>query len=188
MLDKQRTSPYKFYQYWLNASDEDAKNYIKIFTFLEREEIDQLIKKHEEEPHLRLLQNRIAEEVTVLVHSQDDLENAQRASHILFGKSTDEDLKLLDETTFLEVFEGVPQAQLSKAELNEGLAIIPALARENSLLSSNGEARRALKENSISVNKTKVDENKIITKDDLINDRYVLLQRGKKKYFILSFS
>lgn len=187
-LDKQRTSPYKFYQYWLNASDEDAKNYIKIFTFLEREEIDQLIKKHEEEPHLRLLQNRIAEEVTVLVHSQDDLENAQRASHILFGKSTDEDLKLLDETTFLEVFEGVPQAQLSKAELNEGLAIIPALARENSLLSSNGEARRALKENSISVNKTKVDENKIITEDDLINDRYVLLQRGKKKYFILSFS
>lgn len=187
-LDKQRTSPYKFYQYWLNASDEDAKNYIKIFTFLEREEIDQLIKEHEEEPHLRLLQNRIAEEVTVLVHSQDDLENAQRASHILFGKSTDEDLKQLDETTFLEVFEGVPQAQLSKAELNEGLAIIPALAGENSLLSSNGEARRALKENSISVNKTKVDENKIITKDDLINDRYVLLQRGKKKYFILSFS
>ncbi len=187
-LDKQRTSPYKFYQYWLNASDEDAKNYIKIFTFLEREEIDQLIKKHNEEPHLRLLQNRIAEEVTVLVHSQDDLENAQRASHILFGKSTDEDLKLLDETTFLEVFEGVPQAQLSKAELNEGLAIIPALAGENSLLSSNGEARRALKENSISVNKIKVDENKIITEDDLINDRYVLLQRGKKKYFMLSFS
>ena len=186
-LDKKRTSPYKFYQYWLNASDEDAANYIKIFTFLSKEEIESLIKEHQEMPHLRLLQKRIAEEVTVLVHSKEDLENAQRASQILFGKSTSEDLLKLDSATFLDVFEGVPQTQIDKTALIDGLDIIAALAGEGRLLKSNGEARRALKENSISINKAKVDEEKKINATDLINDRYVLLQRGKKSYFILEF-
>ncbi len=186
-LDKSRTSPYKFYQYWLNASDADAENYIKIFTFLTKEEIDTLIKEHKETPHLRLLQKRIAEEVTVLVHSKEDLANAQRASQILFGKSTSEDLLQLDNATFLDVFEGVPQAQMEKSALAEGVDIVAALAGEGRLLKSNGEARRALKENSISVNKTKVNDQKKVTSADLINDRYILLQRGKKSYFILEF-
>lgn len=187
-LDKARTSPYKFYQYWLNASDQDAENYIKIFTFLSQEEIQQLVLEHQQSPHLRLLQKRIAEEVTLLVHSQEDLTNAQRASQILFGQSTSEDLLQLDEATFLDVFEGVPKAELKKEQLTEGLDIVSALAEQSRFLKSNGEARRALKENSISVNKEKVGAMKKITISDLINNRYVLLQRGKKRYFILAFA
>ena len=186
-LDKNRTSPYKFYQYWLNASDIDAENYIKIFTFLTKGEIEALIAEHKEMPHLRLLQKRIAEEVTLLVHSKEDLANAQKASQILFGKSTAEDLMQLDNATFLDVFEGVPQAQMDRSTLTDGVDVIAALAGEGMFLKSNGEARRALKENSISVNKTKVTDQKKITTQDLINDRYVLLQRGKKSYFILAF-
>ena len=186
-LDKSRTSPYKFYQYWLNASDADAENYIKIFTFLTKDEIEALIEEHKETPHLRLLQKRIAEEITVLVHSKEDLANAQRASQILFGKSTSEDLLQLDNATFLDVFDGVPQAQMEKSALAEGVDIVAALAGEGRLLKSNGEARRALKENSISVNKTKVNDQKKITSADLIIDRYILLQRGKKSYFVLEF-
>ena len=186
-LDKSRTSPYKFYQYWLNASDEDAESYIKIFTFLSEEEINTLIEEHKQAPHLRVLQNRIANEVTLLVHSQEDLDNAQKASQILFGKSTSEDLKSLDGPTFLDVFEGVPQAELAKESLEEGVDIITALAGDSQFLKSNGEARRALKENSISVNKAKVQETYNVTGQDLINERYVLLQRGKKTYFILNF-
>ncbi len=186
-LDKSRTSPYKFYQYWLNASDEDAERYIKIFTFLSEDEINTLIEEHKQAPHLRVLQNRIANEVTLLVHSQEDLDNVQKASQILFGKSTSEDLKSLDGATFLDVFEGVPQAELAKESLGEGVDIIAALAGDSQFLKSNGEARRALKENSISVNKAKVQETYKVTSQDLINDRYVLLQRGKKTYFILNF-
>ena len=186
-LDKSRTSPYKFYQYWLNASDEDAESYIKIFTFLSEDEINTLIEEHKQAPHLRVLQNRIANEVTLLVHSQEDLDNAQKASQILFGKSTSEDLKSLDGPTFLDVFEGVPQAELAKESLEEGVDIITALAGDSQFLKSNGEARRALKENSISVNKAKVQETYNVTGQDLINERYVLLQRGKKTYFILNF-
>ncbi len=186
-LDKSRTSPYKFYQYWLNASDEDAASYIKIFTFLSEDEISTLIEEHNQAPHLRVLQNRIANEVTLLVHTQEDLDNAQKASQILFGKSTSEDLKSLDGATFLDVFEGVPQAELTLDSLEEGVDIIAALAAESQFLKSNGEARRALKENSISVNKAKVQETYKITSQDLINERYVLLQRGKKTYFILNF-
>ncbi|MGB2341663.1 MAG: tyrosine--tRNA ligase [Flavobacteriaceae bacterium] len=186
-LDKERTSPYKFYQYWLNASDEDALNYIKIFTFLNREEIDSLIDEHEQAPHLRVLQNKIATEVTLLVHSKEDLDRAKKASQILFGKSTSEELKSLDKATFLDVFEGVPQAEITRLNLESGIDIIAALAGETSFLKSNGEARRALKENSISVNKTKVNDQYVIDNKDLINDRYVLLQRGKKTYFILNF-
>jgi tyrosyl-tRNA synthetase len=186
-LDKERTSPYKFYQYWLNASDDDAENYIKIFTFLSREEIDFLIEEHKQAPHLRVLQNKIANEVTLLVHSEEDLNKAKKASQILFGKTTSEELKSLDKATFLDLFEGVPQANVSISMLDSGIEIITALVGESSFLKSNGEARRALKENSISVNKTKINEEYIITNKDLINDRYVLLQRGKKTYFILNF-
>ena len=186
-LDKSRTSPYKFYQYWLNASDEDAERYIKIFTFLSEDEINTLIEEHKQAPHLRVLQNRIANEVTLLVHSQEDLDNVQKASQILFGKSTSEDLKSLDGATFLDVFEGVSQAELAKESLGEGVDIIAALAGDSQFLKSNGEARRAIKENSISVNKAKVQETYKVTNQDLINDRYVLLQRGKKTYFILNF-
>jgi len=184
-LDPHRTSPYKFYQYWLNTSDEDAGKYIKIFTFLSKAEVGELIKEHQKAPHLRVLQKRLAEEITVMVHSKEDLENAKKASNILFGKSTSNDLKTLDEKTFLDVFDGVPQANIPKSDLNEGLDMIGALAAKTGFLASNGEARRELKQNSISVNKEKVKEDYVITKTDLINDKYVLLQRGKKNYFVL---
>jgi tyrosyl-tRNA synthetase len=184
-LDSERTSPYKFYQYWLNTSDEDAEKYIKIFTFLPKDEIEDLVLKHQEAPHLRVLQKRLADEVTVMVHSQEDLDNAERASDILFGKSTSSDLKKLNEKTFLEVFEGVPQAEVSKKDIDSGLDMIAALAAKTGFLASNGEARRELKQNSISVNKEKVKEDYIISTEDLINNKFVLLQRGKKNYFVL---
>lgn len=184
-LDAHRTSPYKFYQYWLNTSDTDAEKYIKIFTFLSRKEIETLVEEHSKAPHLRTLQKRLAEEITVMVHSKEDLDNALTATTILFGNSTSDDLKKLDEHTFLEVFEGVPQARVSRNELEGGLDMIGALAAKTGFLSSNGEARRELKQNSISVNKEKVAEDNLITEKDLIKDRYVLLQRGKKNYFVL---
>ncbi len=184
-LDAERTSPYRFYQYWLNVSDEDAEKYIKIFTFLTKEEIDKLIAEHQETPHLRILQKKLAEEITVMVHSQDDLDNALKASTILFGKSTSEDLKKLDEKTFLDVFDGVPQAEISRSELENGLDMIGALAHKTGFLASNSEAQRELKQNSISVNKEKVKDDYTITVSDLINDKFVLLQRGKKNYFVL---
>ena len=184
-LDKTRTSPYKFYQYWLNASDEDAENYIKIFTLLDKSTIGDLIKQHQESPHMRLLQKTIAEEVTRMVHSEEDLQKAIQASQILFGRSMAEDLKKLDRQTFLEVFEGVPQAEISRSDLDNGVEMIALLASKTSFLKSNGEARRALAENSISVNKTKVDESHTIGSADLIDDQYILLQRGKKNYFIV---
>src|SRR6056297_1958841 len=184
-LDAERTSPYKFYQYWLNTSDEDAEKYIKIFTFLSQREIEDLVAEHKEAPHMRTLQKKLAEEVTVMVHSKEDLENAIKASNILFGKSTSEDLKQLNEKTFLDVFDGVPQATVAKDELEPGLDMIGALAAKTNFLGSNGEARRELKQNSISVNKEKVKEDYLITASDLINDKFVLLQRGKKNYFVL---
>lgn len=184
-LDADRTSPYKFYQYWLNTSDEDAEKYIKIFTFLSQEEIGKLVQDHQGSPHLRILQKRLAEEITVMVHSQEDLDNAIRASNILFGKSTSEDLKKMNEKTFLDVFEGVPQAEISRSELEGGLDMIGALAAKTGFLGSNGEARRELKQNSISVNQEKIKEDYLITSSDLINDKFILLQRGKKNYFVL---
>jgi tyrosyl-tRNA synthetase len=185
-LDANRTSPYKFYQYWLNSSDEDAEKYIKIFTFLKQDEINSLIEKHQEAPHLRVLQRRLAEEITKMVHSEDDLDNAIKASNILFGKSTSEDLKQLNEQTFLDVFDGVPQTEIEQSDIDNGLDIIAALAEKGQFLKSNGEARRALKENSISVNKEKVKDDYQITSEDLINNKFILLQRGKKNYFVLS--
>jgi len=184
-LDRHRTSPYKFYQYWLNASDEDAEKYVKIFTFLDKETIEALIIEHKETPHLRLLQKRVAEEVTTMVHSKEDLDNAIKASNILFGKSTSEDLKGLDEQTFLDVFDGVAQAEVTREDIDNGLDMIGALAAKTGFLKSNGDARRALKENAISVNKEKVKEDFSITAADLINDKFVLLQRGKKNYYVV---
>ena len=184
-LDPFRTSPYKFYQYWLNASDEDAENYVKIFTFLDKSTIEKLIEEHKEAPHLRLLQKRIGEEVTTMTHGKEAWENAVRASNILFGRSTAEDLKSLDELTFLDVFEGVPQENLERTELEAGVEIVQALNEKSGFLKSNGEARRALKENSISVNKEKVKEGFVLSPKDLIADQFVLLQRGKRNYFLL---
>jgi tyrosyl-tRNA synthetase len=184
-LDKSRTSPYKFYQFWLNTSDEDALSYIKIFTFLSREVIEEKIQEHQTAPHLRLLQKTIAEEVTTLVHGKEAYLNAVEASQILFGKTTGDSLQKLDSQTFLELFEGVPQAEVSRSLIDGGLDLVAALATETGFLSSNGEARRALKENAISVNQVKVDENFTLGAKDLIAAQYILLRRGKKNYFIL---
>ena len=184
-LDKNRTSPYKFYQFWLNTSDDDALSYIKIFTFLSEKEVDQKIKEHKKFPHLRLLQKTIAHEVTILVHGSEELVKAQEASQILFGNTTSEALQNLTPDTFLELFEGVPQAEIERNLIKDGINIIGALSILSGFLNSNGEARRALKENSISVNKLKVTQDFIITEKELIADQYVLLQRGKKNYFIL---
>ncbi|MCB9426966.1 MAG: tyrosine--tRNA ligase [Flavobacteriales bacterium] len=185
-LDANRTSPYKFYQYWLNVSDEDAEKYIKIFTFLSKDVISDLIKEHKEAPHLRLLQKKLAEEITISVHSKDELDKAIKASSILFGASTAEDLKELDVQTFLDVFDGVPQATISMDAIQEGVDVVAALNEYSGFLKSNGEARRALKENSIAINREKVAEGYVISDKDLINNQFVLLQRGKKNYFILS--
>lgn len=185
-LDPKRTSPYKFYQYWLNSSDEDAENYIKIFTFLNKKTIDVLIAEHIQAPHMRLLQKKIGEEVTIMAHGKEAYENAVKASQILFGKSTAEELKSLDEHTFLEVFEGVPNATVSVDDIKNGLDMIAALSSKTGFLKSNGDARRALQENAISVNKEKVSADFLIRAADLISGRYVLLQRGKKNYFLLT--
>lgn len=184
-LDPEKTSPYKFYQYWLNSSDEDAEKYIKIFTFLDKETIGNLIVEHREAPHLRLLQKRLGQEVTTTVHGEEEYKKAIRASEILFGRSTSEDLKSLDINTFLDVFEGVEQAEISQTKIETGLDIISALSAETGFLKSNGEARRALKENSISVNREKVPEDYVLDETDLINNRFILLQRGRKNYFII---
>ncbi len=184
-LDADKTSVYKFYQFWLNTTDEDAEKYIKIFTFLDKKTIDALIAAHNEAPHQRRLQKKLAEQVTSFVHSQDELDKAVAASNILFGNSTAEDLQKLDEQTFLDVFDGVPQATVAMSDLEAGMDMIAALAAKTQFLKSNGEARRALKENAISLNKQKVKEDYLITTKDLIAGKYVLLQRGKKNYYLL---
>ncbi|OBX24747.1 tyrosyl-tRNA synthetase [Gelidibacter algens] len=184
-LDADKTSVYQFYQFWLNTSDEDAEKYIKIFTFLDRKIIEHLIVEHHEAPHMRHLQKRLAEEVTTFVHSKEDFENAERASNILFSDSFKQDIKTLNESMFLEVFEGVPLAEISKADFDEGVDMIAALAAKTNFLNSNGEARRALKENSISVNKDKVAEDYVLSTEDLINGKYIILNRGKKSTYIV---
>ncbi|KAA5538193.1 tyrosine--tRNA ligase [Paenimyroides baculatum] len=185
-LTADKTSVYKFYQYWLNTADADAEKYIKIFTFLTKEEIEKIIAEHNEAPHLRPLQKRLAEEVTVMVHSREDFENAVKASGILFGNASAEDLKALDAKTFLEVFDGVPQAEISMEDLKAGIDIVEVLNAKSGFMKSNGEARRALTENSISVNREKVQEDFSLSTNDLINNQFVLLQKGKKNYFILN--
>lgn len=184
-LDKDKTSVYKFYQYWLNISDEDAVNYIKVFTFLSEENVEDIIQEHNNDKSRRLLQNKIAEIVTIMVHSEQDLNNAIKASKVLFGKSSKEDLESLDEKTFNEIFEGVPSSNISLRKLSNGIDIENILATETKFLKSISEAKRSLKENSISVNKNKVSENIKIKKSDLINDQYILLQRGRKNYHLV---
>jgi len=182
-LDKNKTSAYKFYQFWLNSSDEDAEHYIKVFTLLSQEEIVLLIKKHEQEPQLRLLQKTIANEITTRVHSKEDLEMAVLASKILFGGSTSDDLKALDEETFLSVFEGVPQFKLSKEDLK--LGILDIMAEKTKIFSSKGEARRMVKSNAVSINKEKITDEFSLSKNNLISNKYVLVQKGKKNYFLI---
>ena len=185
-LDKTKTSPYKFYQFWLNSSDDDAKNYIKIFTLKSKEEISILIKEHNQAPHLRSLQKNIAEEITIRVHGKKELENAILASNILFGKSTSDDLKRLDSETFLAVFEGVPQYNISKEELNTD--IFTLLVEKTSIFNSKGEARRMISSNAVSFNKEKISSDFDSSDISLINEQYLLVQKGKKNYFVIKVS
>ena len=185
-LDSARTSPFQFYQFWFNASDSDAGKYIRTFTFLERDVIEALEKEHAEAPHLRILQKKLAEAITLMVHNQEALDSALRTTEILFNKkSSVEDLKKLTVQEILEGFEGVPQATVSKADIDAGLGIIDALSAKTGFMKSNGEARRELQGNAISVNKAKVGEDYTITADDLINDKVVVIGKGKKNNYIL---
>ena len=187
-LDPLKTTPYQFYQFWLNASDLDAANYIRIFTLKAKSEIDEIIVLHQEAPHLRLLQKELAEDITLRVHGKENLENAINASNILFGKSTSADLMGLNEQDFLSIFEGVPQVTIPTSDLNNGLSIVDALASKSGFLSSNGEARRELKANAISVNKEKVNEEFVLTNNDLIQGKFILIGKGKKTNYILKIS
>jgi tyrosyl-tRNA synthetase len=185
-LTADKTSVYKFYQFWLNTTDIDAEKYIKIFTFLDQETINSLIEQHKESPHLRILQKKLSEEITIFVHGKTELEKAIKASNILFGNSTSEDLKTLDDVTFLELFDGVPQAEISLTDIDAGINIVSVLNEKSGFMKSNGEARRALQANSISVNKEKVSEDFTVTSKELINNKFILLQSGKKNYFVLN--
>ncbi len=184
-LDPARTSPYAFYQFWLNCSDEDAEKYVKIFTLLDQETVEKLAEEHRQNPHLRLLQKTLAKEVTVMVHSEEDLKMAEEASQILFGKGTTEVLHRMDETTLLTVFDGVPRASIDKSLLEPGIDITEFLVTHTQILPSKGEARRSLKENAISVNKEKTTETAVIGKAHLLQDKYILVQKGKKNYYLV---
>lgn len=184
-LDPEKTSAYEFYQFWLNSSDLDAVNYIRIFTLKSKEEIEAIEKEHNEAPHLRVLQKAIADDITVRVHGEQALETAIAASQILFGKSTSDDLKKLSEKDFFAIFNGVPQATVSRADFNEGLTIVDALAAKTGFLASNGEAKRELKANAVAVNKEKVDEQFVFSTSHLINGKYALIGKGKKNNYIL---
>ncbi|AZI55503.1 tyrosine--tRNA ligase [Epilithonimonas vandammei] len=183
-LDAKKTSPYKFYQFWLNATDDDAERFIKFYTFLPKEEIEALIEEHKTAAHERKLQKKLAEEVTVWVHGQAEYEKALKASQILFGQSTAEDLVSLDEELFLQIFDGVPQKEVSKSELI-GSKIVDLISEQTGFLKSKGEAKRELTGNAISVNKTKVSEDYSVSESDLIDGKFLLLQKGKKNYFIV---
>jgi len=184
-LDPEKTSPYEFYQFWLNSSDADSANYVRIFTLKSKEEIASIDSEHNEMPHLRILQKAIAEDITKRVHGEDALVLAIAASAILFGKSTAEDLKALSEKDFFTIFEGVQQEHISREIFGDGISIVEALSAKTGFLASNGEARRELKANAISVNKEKIGEDFIIQKEHLINGKYVLLGKGKKHNYIL---
>lgn len=184
-LDPERTSPYQFYQFWLNSTDEDAARYIKIFTLLPPTEIDALIAEHGEAPHLRKLQKTLAKEITCLIHGEEAYHLALEASQILFGNATSETLRKIDEKTFLSVFEGVPQFEIALTDLKNGISIIDFLAEKTQIMSSKGEARRAVKANSISINKEKVGEETIVSDSYLIDGKYILAQSGKKNYYLV---
>lgn len=185
-LDTRYTSPYKFYQFWLNVSDEDAEKYIKIFTAIEKDEIASLISQHQQAPHLRTLQKRLAQEVTVMVHSQEDFEAAVDASTILFGNSTSESLKKLDEETLLAVFDGVPQYKITFSELEEGIKIIDLTTDKAPVFSSKGEMRKMVQSGGVALNKEKINnQDYSVSTADLLNNKYILLQKGKKNYYLL---
>ncbi len=184
-LDPERTSPYQFYQFWLNSTDDEAARYIKIFTLLPPAEIDALIVEHGEAPHLRKLQKTLAKEITCLIHGEEAYHSALEASQILFGNATSETLRKIDEKTFLSVFEGVPQFEIALTDLKNGISIIDFLAEKTQIMSSKGEARRAVKANSISINKEKVGEETIVSDSYLIDGKYILAQSGKKNYYLV---
>ena len=184
-LDPKKTSPYKFYQFWLNASDADAAEYIRKFTLLSREEIENLQALHEEAPHLRILQKALATEITIRVHSEEDLQAAIEASEILFGKGTAETLMKLSEETLLSVFEGVPQSGIARNEIADSLNIVDFLTDKTNIFPSKGEARRMLKEGGVQVNKAKVDESFAMSPACLLNGKYILIQKGKKNYYLV---
>jgi tyrosyl-tRNA synthetase len=183
-LDAKRTSPYRFYQFWLNATDEDGERFIRFYTFLEKEEIEKLIEEHRIAPHERKLQKKLAEEVTVWVHGRNEYERALKASEILFGRSTAEDLVSLDEELFLQIFDGVPQKEVAKSEVI-GSNIVDLISDKSGFLKSKGEAKRELTGNAISVNKEKVNDTFEVSEKDLIDGKFLLLQKGKKSYFIV---
>lgn len=187
-LDRNKTSPYKFYQFWLNSTDEDVERYIKVFSLKPKAEIEALIAAHQKEPHLRVLQRDLAAEMTARVHSEEDLLAAREASEILFGKSTADALRKLSVDDFQDIFQGVQQTEISLAQLSAEIDIVSFLSETTGFLSSKGEARRALKENSIYVNKTRVSEDYVVGRSDMIRDRFILLQRGKKNYFVVSIA
>lgn len=187
-LDPERTSPYEFYQFWLNAADEDSETFIKIFSLREREEIEALIEEHAQEPHARKLQKALAEEITARVHSQEDLDQAIQASQILFGKSTEEALRGLDERTLLAVFSGVPQFEITKADIEADIPIVELLATNTSIFPSKGEARKMVQANGVAINKNKVSNDKIINSSDLVNGKYIIAQKGKKNYYLIILS
>ncbi len=183
-LDPARTSPYKFYQFWLNVSDEDAEKYLKIFTMLKQVEVESLVKEHKEAPHLRVMQNKLAEEVTVMVHSREEYDMAVEASGILFGKGTTESLKKIREDVFLAVFEGVPQFEVPSSDLDKD--VLELLAVETGVFASKGEARRMVTGGGVSINKRKISgPDQRITKEDFIKDKYLLVQKGKKNYYLI---
>lgn len=185
-LDPKKTSPYRFYQFWLNISDEDAEKFIKIFTLLDKNTIENLISEHKKAPHLRLLQKKLAEIITCTVHSEEDYKNAIEASNILFGKATKETISKIDERTFLDIFEGVPAFNLNRQKLIEKITIVDALVENTGIFKSKGELRRSLNEGALRINKDIVkDENLLIDESSLINDKYVLVQKGKKNYFLI---
>lgn len=184
-LDPEKTSPYQFYQFWLNAADADAPNYIRIFTLKSKEEIEAIEAEHNLAPHLRILQKAIAEEITTRVHGKEALEMATAASNILFGKSTSDDLKKLSNEAFLSVFEGVPMASVSHADIKNGISVVDLFASKTGFLTSNGEAKRELKANALSINKEKANEGLIVTESDLINNKFILLGKGKKNNYIV---
>ena len=185
-LDPKKTSPYKFYQFWLNSSDEDSKNYIRIFTTMTREEVENLEKEHGAAPHLRILQKAIAKEVTTRVHSEAEYNSAVEASEILFGNAPTEALSRLDEDTLLSVFEGVPQVSISRNELEAGIGLLDLLADKTAVFPSKGEARKLIQGGGVSINKVKVsDPNAIQTTEGLLQQRYLLVQKGKKNYYLI---
>ncbi len=187
-LDPAKTSPYHFYQFWLNCSDDDAVKYIKIFTLFSKEEVDAMVTEHQNAPHLRLLQKAIAKDLTIRVHSEKDYESALEASEILFGKGTHETLSHLDEATFLSVFDGVPQFKVAKDLLANGLDVVELLSTHTQIFPSKGEARRMLKDNGVQLNKNKVAEAQQITLSDALNTKYLLVQKGKKNYYLITLA